>query len=103
MSTQTTGIEVVGTIRAQYDEILTPEALNFIEKLERNFGARRIELLQFGKNAKRKSIAESFQISSLKQSIFVMGTGQLLHCRRTFRIVVSRLLDRQIEKWSLML
>ncbi|MCL6573951.1 MAG: malate synthase A [Bacillus sp. (in: Bacteria)] len=47
MSTQTTGIEVVGAVKAQYDEILTPEALNFIEKLERKFGARRIELLQF--------------------------------------------------------
>jgi malate synthase len=47
MSTQTTGIEVVGAVKAQYDEILTPEALNFIEKLERKFGARRIELLQY--------------------------------------------------------
>ncbi|MEH7114890.1 malate synthase A [Neobacillus niacini] len=47
MSTQTTGIEVVGKLKSQFDEILTPEALNFIEKLERNFGARRNELLQF--------------------------------------------------------
>ncbi|WP_066071413.1 malate synthase A [Neobacillus soli] len=47
MSTQTTGIEVVGAVKAQYDEILTPEALNFIEELEQNFGARRVELLQY--------------------------------------------------------
>jgi malate synthase len=47
MSTQTTGIEVVGASKAQYEEILTPEALNFIEELERNFGERRIELLQY--------------------------------------------------------
>ncbi|WP_342429300.1 malate synthase A [Neobacillus sp. FSL H8-0543] len=47
MSTQTTGIEVVGARKAQYDEILTPEALSFIEELERNFGERRNELLQY--------------------------------------------------------
>lgn len=46
MSTQTTGIEVVGALKAQYDEILTPEALNFIEELEQQFGARRVQLLQ---------------------------------------------------------
>ncbi|MGG3467682.1 malate synthase A [Neobacillus pocheonensis] len=46
MSTQTTGIEVVGAMKAQYEEILTPEALSFIEELERKFGGRRIELLQ---------------------------------------------------------
>ncbi|WP_042454819.1 malate synthase A [Neobacillus dielmonensis] len=46
MSTQTRGIEVVGALKAQYDEILTPQALQFIEELERTFGARRVELLQ---------------------------------------------------------
>jgi malate synthase len=47
MSTQTTGIEVVGVLKAHYDEILTPEALKFVEELEQKFGARRIELLQY--------------------------------------------------------
>jgi len=47
MSTQTTGIEVVGPLKAQYDEILTPGALNLIEELERKFGQRRMELLQY--------------------------------------------------------
>lgn len=47
MSTQTTDIEVVGVKKAQYDEILTTEALKFIEELEKRFGARRIELLQY--------------------------------------------------------
>jgi len=46
MSTQTRGIEVVGAMNARYNEILTPEALQFIEELERNFGTRRVELLQ---------------------------------------------------------
>ena len=47
MSTQTTGIEVVGAVRAPYEEILTPEALNFIEELELNFGKRKVGLLQY--------------------------------------------------------
>src|SRR4051794_24137976 len=47
MSTQTTGIEVVGGLKAQYDGILTNEALKFIEDLEKRFGARRMELLQY--------------------------------------------------------
>jgi malate synthase len=46
MSTQTTGIEVIGKIKPFYAEILTEEALQFVEKLERQFGNRRLELLQ---------------------------------------------------------
>lgn len=49
MSTQTRGIEVVGALKPQFDEILTPDALKFIEELERNFGERRIKLLQYRK------------------------------------------------------
>ena len=39
------GIEVLGRIGEQYDEILTPEALRFVASLQRTFGARREELL----------------------------------------------------------
>ena len=45
MSTQTTGIEIVGSMKKGYEEILTPEALDFVERLERHFGERRVELL----------------------------------------------------------
>ncbi|MFP7299613.1 malate synthase A [Neobacillus niacini] len=47
MSTQTTGIEVVGVLKAGYNEVLATEALRFIEELEQNFGTRRIQLLQY--------------------------------------------------------
>lgn len=46
MSTQTMGMEVVGALKAQYDGILTPDALKFIEELETKFGPKRAELLQ---------------------------------------------------------
>jgi malate synthase len=40
------GVQVLGEIRPAFAEILTPEALSFIAKLERTFGARRRECLQ---------------------------------------------------------
>jgi malate synthase len=46
MSTQTGGITVIGQMKPGYEEILTPEALQFIEQLERHFGESRRKLLQ---------------------------------------------------------
>ena len=43
------GIEVLGPIRPGYEEILTPEALRFVADLQRQFGARRLELLALRK------------------------------------------------------
>lgn len=40
------GVKVLGPIPASYEEILTPEALNFVTQLEREFGERRRELLK---------------------------------------------------------
>ena len=40
------GIEILGPITADYSEILTPEAIAFIARLQRAFGARRLELLE---------------------------------------------------------
>ena len=39
------GIEILGPITADYSEILTPEAVAFVARLQRAFGARRLELL----------------------------------------------------------
>jgi malate synthase len=40
------GIEVLGPVPADYAEILTPDALNFVARLEREFGERRRQLLK---------------------------------------------------------
>jgi malate synthase len=40
------GVEVVGKVSPAFADILTPEALEFIAKLQRRFGARREECLQ---------------------------------------------------------
>ena len=39
------GIEITGRITPEYAEILTPEALGFVARLQRAFGGRRAELL----------------------------------------------------------
>nr|WP_055503506.1 malate synthase A [Nonomuraea pusilla] len=39
-------MEITGPMLERFDEILTPEALGFVEALQREFGARRLELLE---------------------------------------------------------
>ncbi|GLW08570.1 malate synthase [Microtetraspora sp. NBRC 13810] len=39
-------VEITGPVLDRYDEILTPEALAFVAALQREFGARRLDLLQ---------------------------------------------------------
>jgi malate synthase len=90
MSTQTTGIEVVGALKAQFDEILTPEALNFIEQLERNFGARRNELLQF--RQKRQE-----EINSGKLPNFLPETKHIRNGDWTIAPLPKDLQDRRVE------
>ena len=38
MSTQTTGIQIVGELLPGFEEILSRDALTFIEQLEKKFG-----------------------------------------------------------------
>ncbi|MFF5211868.1 malate synthase A [Streptosporangium sp. NPDC000396] len=40
------GVEITGPAGDRFDEILTPEALTFVAALQREFGARRLELLE---------------------------------------------------------
>jgi malate synthase len=90
MSTQTTGIEVVGALKAQYDEILTPEALNFIEELERKFGKRRIELLQY--RVKRQE-----EINNGKLPDFLPETKHIRNGDWTVAPLPKDLQDRRVE------
>ena len=38
-------ITITGTTEGRYAEILTPEAIAFVVQLDREFGARRVQLL----------------------------------------------------------
>ncbi|OIK16450.1 malate synthase A [Bacillus sp. MUM 116] len=90
MSTQTTGIEVLGAVGAQYDEVLTSEALNFIEELERKFGERRIELLQ-----NRKKQQE--EINNGKLPNFLPETKHIRNGEWTIAPLPQDLQDRRVE------
>jgi malate synthase len=90
MSTQTTGIEVVGPVKAQYDEILTPEALDFIEVIERKFGARRVELLQ-----QRTKRQDELNIGKLPD--FLPETKHIRNGDWTIATLPQDLLDRRVE------
>ncbi|WP_066319475.1 malate synthase A [Bacillus sp. FJAT-29814] len=90
MSTQTRGIEVVGAVKAQYDEILTPEALKFIEELEQNFGSRRVELLQSRKTRQK-------DIDNGKLPDFLPETKHIRNGDWTIAPLPQDLLDRRVE------
>ncbi|TMU84802.1 malate synthase A [Bacillus sp. BHET2] len=45
MSTKMVGIKVTGEMKPGFDDILSPQALQFLEQLERRFGDRRRDLL----------------------------------------------------------
>lgn len=90
MSTQTTGIEIVGNIKKGYEEILTPEALNFVEKLEKQFGQRRLELL-----ASRQKRQE--EINNGKLPGFLPETKHIREGDWTIAPLTEDLQDRRVE------
>ncbi|PAE43121.1 malate synthase A [Bacillus sp. 7884-1] len=90
MSTQTTGTQVVGAKKAHYDEILTFEALRFIGELERKFGARRNELLQY----RRKRQEE---INNGKLPDFLPETKHIRNGDWTIAPLPIDLQDRRVE------
>ena len=63
MTIRSTNIQVVGELFEGFEEILTPDALQFIEQLELRFGSNRKELLREDIKDKRKLIMEYSQIS----------------------------------------
>lgn len=90
MSTKTTGIEVIGAVKAQYEEILTSEALNFIEEIERRFGERRVKLLQYRQERQT-------EINHGKLPDFLPETKQIRSGDWTIAPLPLDLQDRRVE------
>ncbi len=90
MTTQTAGIKVLGTMRPGYEEILTSEALQFIEQLERRFGQRRIELLQ-----KRQEKQKDFDRGEMPG--FLKETEAIRSSEWTIEPLPKDLQDRRVE------
>ncbi|MGN7299597.1 malate synthase A [Ferdinandcohnia sp. SAFN-114] len=90
MTTQTSGIQIMGKMNEQYEEILTPQALNFIEKLERNFGERRKQLVE--KRQQRQN-----EIDSGKMPTFLPETEHIRTGDWTVAQIPKDLEDRRVE------
>ena len=77
MLTEAKGLEVRGEMKPGFEEILTPEALQFVEQLERKFGVRRKELLE-----KRKVIQT--EINNGKLPTFLEETRHIRESNWTY-------------------
>ncbi len=90
MTTQTSGIQIMGKMNEQYEEILTPQSLNFIEKLERNFGERRKQLVE--KRQQRQN-----EIDNGKMPTFLPETEHIRTGDWTVAQIPKDLEDRRVE------
>jgi malate synthase len=87
---QLPGVEVLGARDRQYDEILTPEALNFVVDLERRFGPRRRELLEA--RAERQK-----RLDAGERPDFLPATAEIRNGNWTVAPLPPDLLDRRVE------
>lgn len=90
MTTQTSGIQIRGRMTEQFEKILTPDALAFIEKLERNFGERRRQLL-----VKREERQQ--EIDHGKMPDFLPETAHIRSGDWTVAPIPQDLQDRRVE------
>ncbi len=90
MAVQTNGLNIHGKMEQGFEEILTPEALEFIEQLERHFGPRRKELLE--KRAERQK-----EIDEGKLPDFLKETEHIRNSDWTIASLPKDLEDRRVE------
>ncbi len=84
------GIEILGTLSDDFAAVLTPEAINFVAKLDRTFSARREELLH--KRAGRQA-----EIVAGKLPDFLPETAQIRESDWKVAPIPADLLDRRVE------
>jgi malate synthase len=84
------GIEIIGNCPAEYETILTPEALAFVAKLTRAFRPRRNELLQ-------KRVERQQQIDSGIMPDFLPETAHIRESDWQVASIPADLLDRRVE------
>jgi malate synthase len=89
-SQQIPGVQFLGARNKQFDEILTPEALNFIVDLERRFGPKRRELL--AARVKRQA-----KFDAGERPDFLPETAEIRKGNWTVSPLPADLLDRRVE------
>ena len=84
------GMEITGRISAGYEEILTPEALRLLARLEREFGPRRRQLLQA--RVERQKLIDGGQ-----RPDFLASTRSIRESAWTIAPIPKDLEDRRVE------
>ncbi len=90
MKTEEKGIQIHASVKPQHESILTPEALQFVEKLERKFGTRRKELLK-----RRESVQQD--IDAGNNPDFLKETEEIRQSEWTIAPIPEDLQDRRVE------
>src|SRR4249920_1289438 len=90
MDDSASGIQVVGRIDERGEEILTPDALAFVEELQRRFGGRRDELL-------RRRRVRREEMSRAATADFLPETREVRTSEWTVAPAPSDLVDRRVE------
>lgn len=88
--TQLENLEIKGLISKEFEEILTPEALEFVVRLHEKFNKRRIALLE-ARIRKQQSIDEG------KRPNFLAETAYIRNSEWTVAEVKNDLKDRRVE------
>ena len=83
-------IMIRGPITGQFTEILTPEALDFVARLERAFGERRLALLN-------RRAARQIEIDAGIMPDFFAETDRIRSSEWTVAPIPADLLDRRVE------
>ncbi|MCH8198259.1 MAG: malate synthase A, partial [Proteobacteria bacterium] len=90
MPAQSAGVEIRGDMKPRYDEILTPDALDFVAMLERRFGPERRELLH-----RREAVQERIDAGEMPD--FPAETAEIRAAEWTVAEIPDDLLDRRVE------
>jgi len=84
------GVAVTGFVPTEFNQVLTPAALAFVARLEREFGRRRHEVL-------RKRLARQAEIDAGKMPDFLPETAYIRKSEWTVAPIPADLQDRRVE------
>ncbi|MGM9923192.1 MAG: malate synthase A [Bacillus sp. (in: firmicutes)] len=90
MKTEAKGLQIVGQLKPGYEQILTDEAIDFVEKLEQQFGERRRNLL------KQRQVVQE-EIHNGKLPNFLEETKHIREGDWTVAALPEDLQDRRVE------
>jgi len=90
MNKVASGLVVIGELKPEYNQILTSEALQFIEKIAANFSVQREMLLRRRQERQKK-------IDNGKMPDFLSETEEIRHSSWTVAPVPEELQDRRVE------